>query len=267
MITICMMRMYLGHIRSLEALFFFTPSLAIALQTQCPWDPTYTATLLRPSASCALPVDDTTVSSSKAWEAVPWIHPPFCVVPRSIESTEKFCVYSTPFFNEGGGLSLIATPETAASLSEAVKNPLPAWRSHHHLARQGRVQTEAYDLPYTVVSIPGKGWGVVATRHIYQFETIMTSFPVLISDNVFFPSEEDQGLAEGPEVFQRALDQLADKDRFLNLARSKGEDVHPVEDVVRTNAFGITVDGRAMKGLYPEIAVRTSYLPASIIPT
>jgi hypothetical protein len=100
--------------------------------------------------------------------------------------------------------------------------------------------------------------GVVATRHIQQFETIMTSFPAMIADNKLFPSEEDDRPAEGPRLFQKALGQIADKERFLSLARSKGQGVHVVEDVIRTNAFGITVDGRDMKGLYPEIAVRAS---------
>jgi hypothetical protein len=102
--------------------------------------------------------------------------------------------------------------------------------------------------------------GVVATRHIQQFDTMMTSFPAMIADNELsrFPSKEDDRPVKGLLLFQKALGQLADKERFLNLARSKGDGVHVVEDVIRTNAFGITVDGRNMKGLYPEIAVRGS---------
>ncbi len=83
----------------------------------------------------------------------------------------------------------------------------------------------------------------------------MTSFPAMIADNEFFPSDEDERPVKADRLFQRALDQLADEERFLSLARSKRESVHVVDDVIRTNAFGITVEGRDMKGLYPEIAV------------
>jgi hypothetical protein len=200
-------------------------------------------------------IDDDFIDSSKKRKDVPWTHPPYCIIPSSIGSTEKYCVYSSSAFNDATGLSLITTPETAASIANAANDPLPAWHSRRHLAHRSRLETDTYELPYAVVSIPGKGHGVVATRHIEQFETIMTSFPALIVDNEFLPREESQGPVEGPRLFQRALDQLSDKQRFLSLARSKGGDVHIVEDVVRTNAFGITVDGRALKALYPEIAV------------
>lgn len=146
-------------------------------------------------------------------------------------------------------------PKTAASIAEPIFDPLPAWRSRRHLARRGRLGTKT-SLPYTVTAIPGKGLGVVAARHIRQFETIMTSFPAVIADNEFFPAKEGDGNPTGTRLFQKALDQLTDKDRLTTLARSRGGDTHVVDDVIRTNAFGITIDGRDMKGLYPEIAVR-----------
>lgn len=229
---------------------------AAAVQTQCPWDPVGLS--LRFPGACALPIDDSNdaVQPSEQNKSIPWTHHPRCVVPSSVGLTDKFCVYSSSAFNGASGLSIIATPDTAAGLVAAVQDPLPAWRARRHLASRGHLQTETYDLPYTVVPIPGKGLGVVATRHIRQFETIMTSFPALIVDNVFFPPGESEGPAEGPALFQTALGQLTDKERFLTLSRSKGGDTHVVEDVVRTNSFGITLDGRGVKGLYPEIAVR-----------
>lgn len=84
----------------------------------------------------------------------------------------------------------------------------------------------------------------------------MTSFPAVVADNIFFPRKNEQGPAERPQLFQKATDQLTDKERFLDLARSKGGGVNIVEDLIRTNSFGITVDDWDMKGVYPEIAVR-----------
>lgn len=248
----------IGHFASF-LLAISTLAVASAIQTRCPWDPIIPS--LRPPGSCGIPVDDDTDGLARENENVPWTQRPYCVASLSTGQTEKFCVYSSSAFNHGSGVSLIATPQVAASIASVVQDPLPAWRSRHHLAHQGHLGTETYDLPYAVRPIPGKGLGVVATKRIRQFETIMTSFPAMIADNEFFPSGGDEGPTESPRLFQEALDQLPDKERFLTLARSKGDDFHLVEDLIRTNAFGITVDGRDAKGVYPEIAVCITLLP------
>ncbi len=150
---------------------------------------------------------------------------------------------------------MIVKPETAASIADAILDPLPSWRSRGHLAHQGRIEADISDLPYRIASISGKGLGVIATRRIRQFETVMTSFPAIIADNEFFPTERGEGPPEAAQLFQTALDRLTDKRRLLSLAKSRGGDIHVVDDVIRTNAFGVTLGGRDLKGLYPEIAV------------
>lgn len=98
--------------------------------------------------------------------------------------------------------------------------------------------------------------GVVATRKIKQFETIMTSFPVVIVDSELFPEKEgENGNEEARELFEAMFEQLGDKERLLSAARTRGEGVHVVEDAVRTNAFGLSLNGRTSKGFFPEIAV------------
>ncbi|KAH6623886.1 hypothetical protein F5144DRAFT_659308, partial [Chaetomium tenue] len=228
--------------------------LTAALQTQCPWNPTIPP--LQPAGSCTLPVDDGTPALLNSSRGLPWTHPPSCIIPNAAGSTEKFCVYSSSTFNDGSGIAIITDPETAAGVADTVQDPLPAWNSRHHLARRGRLSTEAVDLPYTVTQIPGKGLGVVATKRIKRFDTILKSYPAMIADNEFLSlgKKTEGGLPGGPRLFQKALDQLPDKERFLTMARSEEEHVHAVEDVIKTNAFGIIVDGRDMKGVYPEIA-------------
>ncbi|KAK3373122.1 hypothetical protein B0T24DRAFT_649197 [Lasiosphaeria ovina] len=251
-------------VRRRAAARHLVPGVALVL-TQCPRDVVHPTSL---SGSCPVAVDDETDDAVWANANTPWTNPPYCVVPKASGSDDKFCVFSASGFNLGSGISIIATPDTAASLVAAVQNPQPAWHARHHLAQHDRLpeedhsgsgSTDKQKRPYAIVSIPGRGKGAVATRRIAQFETIMTSFPAVVADNVFFPEEDGGGPAEGRRLFQRALDQLADRQRFLGLARSKGPHVHVVEDALRTNAFGITVNGRDAKGLYPEIAVRVAY--------
>ncbi len=226
-------------------------ALASALQTECPWDPAY----LFAQRNSSLPVDD----SDELADSLPWTNEPYCLRPRSIGSDETFCVYSSSVFNENSGISLITTPDIAASLVEAIQRPTAAWENRRDLAGQKEPEYDEngfeVELPYEVVEIPGRGMGVVATRKIKQFDVIMVSYPAMIADNAFFPPEEEMTPTEGPRLFQRALDQLGNQERFLNLAQSMGGDVHVVEDVIRTNAFGLYLNGKGHKGLYPEIAV------------
>ncbi len=221
--------------------------LVVSIQTQCPWDSIIPS--LRLTGNCALPIDDDTSPKQDN----PWTHLPYCAIPSSFEGSKKFCVYSSSAFNDGSGISLVTKPETAASIADTILDPLPAWRSRGHLAGRSR---EHYDLGYQVMPIPGKGFGVIATRRIRQFESILTSFPAMIVDDEVFSAKEGHGLLpEGTRLLQKALDQLRDKPRFLDLAKSQREGVHLVDDVIQTNAFGITVGGQDMKGVYPEIAV------------
>ncbi|KAK4443830.1 SET domain-protein 5 [Podospora aff. communis PSN243] len=211
---------------------------------------------------CLPPIDDLTeADGEKGANYSPWTETPYCLYPRSIGSKQKFCVYTSSVFNNNAGISIVTTPEAAASLANAAGNFLPAWRNRGHLAHGGELTAEQEaGLPYKVVAMPGKGKGVIATRRIAQFEHIMVSYAAMIVDNEFIPREGD-GEQEGDpapveswRLFQRALDQLTDKARFHNLATSRGKDVHVVEDVCRTNAFGLTIMDRKLKGLYPEIS-------------
>jgi len=229
-----------------------------AVQRQCSVEPLLSP-FLRLNKTCLPPIDDLTeAEGEKGPNYGPWTERPYCVYPRSVGSKQKFCVYSSSVFNDNAGVSIVTTPEAAASLADAVSNPIPAWHSTNHLARGGELTAEQQaPLSYKIVSMPGKGKGVIATRDIAQLEPIMVSFPAMFVDNEFLPRQEDEAPVESWRVFQRALHQLSDKNRFVKLATSRGDDVHIVEDVCRTNAFGLTILDRELKGLYPEIAVRS----------
>ncbi|KAK4215098.1 hypothetical protein QBC37DRAFT_399028 [Rhypophila decipiens] len=196
----------------------------------------------------------------------PWSYPPYCLASTNAPDeqwqhlSEKLCVYTSTSFNEYSGISIIARPETAATLVAAISNRTASQSARHHIAGHAHLPGAPDSLPYVVTAIPGKGIGVIATKPIPQFSTIMVSFPALVIDDELFPDDDEHEVpVEGPRLFTRALGQLADKKRALDLAKSRHDGkIHVVEDVVRTNAFGIyAVDGRDFKGLYPEIAWQT----------
>jgi len=223
------------------------PFPAAGLQRGCPWDP---VALLHDEATCGLPIDDTKKATSES----PWTHDPLCLKLKTQGFGEKVCVYSSSTFNQNNGISIIATPDTAASLADAVLNPADTWEARTHLsvAESERQASVAYELK----PVPGKGSGVVATRAIKRYEIIMIGFPALIFDDVFFPLPQNgTPPVEGPRLFHPAVEQLGDPERLWALsAGDKGGD--PVHDIIMTNAFGATFNGRGHKVLYPEIAVR-----------
>ena len=236
-------------IASLALLLLTLSDLVGSTQTQCLWDPLKS---VRPRR-CLAPVDDETGLA----DDLPWTHEPHCIFHGAADQkTEKYCVYTTTAFNENSGLSLITTPDIAASLVGGIENHTAAWSARYHLQVSGRPPPPTAKLAYRIADIPGKGKGVVATRMIHQYESIMVSYPTVIADNAFFPRDPSQAPEQGPFLCQRAAAQLVDRKRLLSLARSGERGLSLVEDIVRTNAFGLSINGRDHKGLYPEIAVR-----------
>ncbi|KAK0614604.1 hypothetical protein B0T14DRAFT_570525 [Immersiella caudata] len=188
----------------------------------------------------------------------PWTSPPYCITPRSIQSTQKFCIYTSTSYNLGTGISILTTPEVATILAASISDPLPPFEARSHLAHNGTLSpSQLSPLPYEVLPLEGKGFGVIATKPIAKFDIIMTAFPDAIVDNAFLPAETEEAPVESWRALSKMLLGLegADGRRFTSMATSNARgDVHFVEDVVRTNAFGLFVGGRDMKGVYPEVA-------------
>ncbi|KAK4444587.1 SET domain-protein 5 [Podospora aff. communis PSN243] len=232
-----------------------TLSLTLPNPQQCPPIPLSPLTPHTTTCSSAL-IDD---SDTTPLSPTPWTLPPSCLTPRSILSTQKFCIYTSPSYNLGTGLSLLTTPQVATIIATAASDPLPAYHARHHLAHNGTLSpSQLTTLPYRILPLKGKGYGVLATRHIPKFTVIMTSYPAMVVDNTFMPPEAEEGPVEGWRAFSRMVEGLetaGDGRRFKDMARS-GErgDVHVVEDLVRTNAFGLFLGGRDMKGVFPEVA-------------
>lgn len=161
------------------------------------------------------PDDGEAVSSS--FEHSTWSHEPFCVSKKS----KEYCTYTTREFRNHHGLSIISTP----SASDAIVSVFPHTQSARH------VPSDEY---FTIQAVPGKGFGVVATRQIPKATTILLDSPRIIASSQF-PAHMSRG--QGTLFFDRALQQLPDADRELVLSLDKSLGGSDIEDIMKTNAF------------------------------
>ncbi|KAF1919613.1 hypothetical protein BDU57DRAFT_554829 [Ampelomyces quisqualis] len=111
------------------------------------------------------------------------------------------------------------------------------------------------DESFSVVSIPGKGFGLVATQHIPRATTILLDAPRIIA-SAEFPSHLSR--TQGSQLFDRALAQLPHADRELVLGLGKSLGGSDMEDIMKTNAFACQFhDGgedEAYMCLFPNVA-------------
>lgn len=194
---------------------------------------------------CPLAVDDNTAAESGAW--APWAYPPHCVYPPEENTTSKYCVY-TYLSNGEAGVSLVATPEGASSVAGILSarpepwGELPSWQFDPGADRKS----------YQVSGLPDKGKGAVATRRISAGEVIIRETPFVLG---FTSGPEGIAREENPRLLKAAFEGLPawHQERLADAAASTGGEWH--EDVMRTNAFGVAVDGAEFSALFPEVAV------------
>jgi hypothetical protein len=222
----------------------------VAWKTECPWIPAGPLSLGAGKA-CPLPIDDAVAARTGDW--APWTHRPFCVVPVSEEEKKvKYCVFTSTVFNGNKGISVITTPEAAASIVDVIRFADPRWYRHEHF--NGSRYDGAGQPPYEVVALPGKGKSLVAKRPIFRGEVIMLDSAAILASVDFAQSVSP---LQGGELVKRAFDQLPDQMRVMSLARSKGGRL--LEDIMRTNSFGVKFKGNKVRhmGLFPDVAVST----------
>ncbi|KAI1383977.1 SET domain-containing protein [Hypoxylon trugodes] len=236
-------RSYMGFLGAVGFLLFACPqakgqSRISAASGQCPLN-IPRALQSQAQLGCPHPVDGSTGQHPIDWS--PWTHQPECIHgDRSPET--KYCVYSNSQHGHGG-VSIITTPEIAASSVEILNDS-----GNTHLKSFINNTTGP---AYEVADIPGKGKGMVATRHIKQAEPIMADWAAIIV-NLDFPTSVRR--LQGYRLLHKAADQLLDPDRVLTLARSSAFSGDIMEDVLRTNAFSFTLSGESHMALYPDVA-------------
>jgi hypothetical protein len=173
---------------------------------------------------------------SKPFNHPTWSHEAFCKSRKG----KKYCTQTTEKFR-AHGLSIISTPAAA----EAISGAFPFTAS----ARQ------VPDGYFTIQSIPGKGFGLVATRPIPRATTILLDSPRIIA-SAQFPVHLSH--AQGTSMFSRALTQLPPVDREIVLRLDKSLGGSDIEDIMKTNAFSCQMhDGgedEAYMCLFPSVA-------------
>jgi hypothetical protein len=192
---------------------------------------------------CPLPTD---------WS--PWLQEPFCLDPEDQEPGPPDCVFTSAEFRGNQGLSIITTPDLAASMVEYLDDSRVSSQLRQHIidgGQNGKNRTAAY----VIKDMPGRGKGAVAKHKILKHQTVMVGFPVLIVRLDFLNdgryNERQQRL-----MMRKALRRLdpRQQESIMALARSTGGD--PILDILRTNGFGIEIGGAQHLALFVDGSVR-----------
>ncbi|SPO04011.1 uncharacterized protein DNG_06694 [Cephalotrichum gorgonifer] len=168
---------------------------------------------------------------------LPWTHRPYC-------ADTPYCVFTNAHFHGNNGISIITTPALAAHTLDTIESTFASPFRQAFLDPEGRPAYEVRD-------IPGKGKGAVAVRTIRKGERFMVDYAGIIADTDF-PAQLK--MADGRKLLEAAVDQLPRMEKIRDLARSTDTQTRVVEDLLRTNSFGMTVEERNVMGLFPEIS-------------
>ncbi|KAK4222082.1 hypothetical protein QBC38DRAFT_427935 [Podospora fimiseda] len=174
----------------------------------------------------------------------PWSLPPLCPTPRpdpNSDDDSPDCIFtSLPFHSQG--ISLITTPNLAASLIPTI------------LSRSSSSSPPS-SVPWKVSPLPGRGFGLLATQKIPKHSRIMLDFPVLVV-RIDFINGDGYSAKQKKKMLEEAVDRLGDeiKGKVLSLSRSReaNEKDGVILNILKTNGFGIDVDGVEHLGLYLE---------------
>ncbi|KAH6623654.1 hypothetical protein F5144DRAFT_595785 [Chaetomium tenue] len=203
--------------------------------TVCSWD-AYVGSLVLQSQEQLCPL-------ANDWSL--WSHHPICPAPvgddYNLEPFSPDCVFTLATFRGNQGISLITTPQLAASLADQLDDSRVSPRSRGQLANTGQGQRDG-EAPYEVREIPGRGKGVLAKRKFLEHETVMVGFPVLIV-RLDFINEDRYSTRQKRSMMEASVRQLPPEQRksIQALARSTGGE--PILDGLRTNGFGVEIDG------------------------
>ncbi|KAI0835456.1 SET domain-containing protein [Hypoxylon sp. FL0890] len=195
-------------------------------------------------ARCPLLVDDETVFERHSWH--PWTYPPVCVEAEKA-TDPKLCVFTYTKLRGELGISIITTPETAASGIGVLDDPDENWEEWR---RGRRPLTISEPPPYEIRDLRNKGMGAIANRTIRKDEVVMHQYPVIVRILDSRRWKQQDVL----KLLHRAAVQLPPKEarQMMKLAHSKGGYI--VDDIINTNAFGVVLGDADHSGLYLDVS-------------
>lgn len=170
----------------------------------------------------------------------PWTSQSHCRI-----GTESFCVFSSKDFAGGRGISILTTPDRAASLQQ-----LPAFVDAGALAGIN----EQPSPPFEERELPGRGRGLIANKMLHRGDRIFAHTPILMLDGDSFGDLEKK---EWLDLEHAAVDNLPLKTKNMFSALYGRPMVDPVSDRIDTNAFEHELDEARYYFVFPEIAVST----------
>ena len=170
----------------------------------------------------------------------PWSQKPLCPKPEEEDdSVPTDCVFTFAAFRGNQGVSIITTPDLAAGITESLDDSrLPRDLRDELSSSPKRSDSSAYEIRDLV----GRGKGVVAKRRFAKHETLMVGFPVLVI-RLDFINEDRYTQRQKRLTMEVAVKRLPPEQQkaIAALARSTGGE--PILDALRTNGFGIEIDG------------------------
>lgn len=172
----------------------------------------------------------------------PWTHTPICTQSLDVIN-EPLCIYTNARFAYGRGISILTTPTKAKKLLQ-----LPGFQDVNSLSS---LNYDDRDRPWRVVSVPGRGMGLLATRPLDIGDKITAYTPVFVATHYVSNVVGTQDLEY---LFRRAIDQLpqTSQEKFLDLAHQYDSNEYQVQDIVQTNCFEFDVDGEMHLAVFPE---------------
>ncbi|KAF9876117.1 A/G-specific adenine glycosylase [Colletotrichum karsti] len=206
---------------------------------RCGWNPLGHFEPSDTEITCPLPFNPNT---AVAWS--PWTHRPVCT---SSKTTLKYCAFVKDNFRGDSGILILTSPEVAAGDFSQVEDFDP--RS----LDSGPLSVVPETPPFEVQEIPGKGLGAVALSKIRAGEVIAREHPKIMqiaSEETFRAIDRGEALWVLEEGFVRLP--VKDQVKVFELARSTGG--HVLEDIIRTNTFGVTFNNVSHYALFPEVA-------------
>ncbi|KAI0886333.1 SET domain-containing protein [Annulohypoxylon maeteangense] len=205
---------------------------------------------------CPLPIDEDSVADTGSW--VPWKRRPYCLEPFMQDDDvtgPQFCLYTFESFRGDQGLSVITTPVLAATMVDALDDSAVPLNLRNHpsnsLAAEGK-----RNLAFTIEDVPGKGKGLVAKRPIKKWDIVLVDHPALIAHMDIF---DVLGSEIREEILEQALKQLPEEQREEVMALERSMGGEPIEDILKTNIFGVELGFEIPHlGLFP-IASRINH--------
>lgn len=194
---------------------------------------------------------------SSSSSLLPWSHAPFCPAPTDPNiggEDPDDCVFTYASFRGNQGLSLITSPDLATSIAAYLDDSgvQERYRNHPSSPQAPPSQTARKPEGYAIRKLRGRGLGVVATRAYARHETVMIGHPALLVRFDYLNSDRFDARAQG-RMLERAVRQLPEETRnfiYHDLAKSTGGE--PIRDAIRTNAFGVEIEGVNHMALFLE---------------